>query len=148
LVEGRPLRAGALMGLALLTRSAALLYLLPLVLVLLVRGQGRERWRAALRFGSAAVLTTLAGLLPFLLADAQDVLYSLVTFRARLVVGGGTIWGAITGRPGVELFAQQHDSLVILGASAALTLVTLALRRDLDITSRELYVLLALSGLC
>jgi hypothetical protein len=116
--------------------------------VLLVRKRGRQRWYAGLHFGGVAALTALVGLLPFLLADAQDVVYSLVTFRTRLIVGGGTIWDAVTGRPAVELFAQQHDSIVILAASVALTLTTLALRRDLDIGSRDIYALLALSGLC
>jgi hypothetical protein len=144
LAEGRSGRSGLLMGLALLTRTTALLYLLPLVLVLALRGRAGQAWR----FAGAALLTVLLGILPFLLADAKDVVYSLVTFRATLIVGGGSIWGAFQQNAAVELFAQQHDSIVILGASLVLSLLTLWARRDLDVGSRDLYVLLAVSGLC
>jgi hypothetical protein len=144
LAEGKPARGGLLMGLALLARTSALLYLLALGLTLLLRG----RWRESLRFGAVAVLTTAAGLLPFFLADAKDTLYSLVTFREQLVVGGGTIWGAITNNPGVTEFALHHDSLVVVGASLVLILATLLLRRDLDVGSRDIYLLLAVADLC
>jgi hypothetical protein len=144
LVEGRPTRSGALLALALLARTSALLYLLPLALLLALRG----RWRHCLRFGGGAALILLLALTPFLLADGHDLIYSLVTFRATLVVGGGSIWGALAGNPAVQLFAQQRDSLVIVGAALALTALTLALRRDLDLGSRDLYAVLAVSGLC
>lgn len=144
LVERRIVTSGVLIGLALLTRSTAVLYLLPLLLVLAFRG----RWQQALRFGITAAITVLAGVAPFLLADSKDVVYSLVTFRSTLIVGGGSIWGAIQNNPGVALFAQQHDSIVILGAALLLTALTLWLRRDLDVGSADLYLLLAVSGLC
>lgn len=144
LVERKPVRGGLLMGLALLARTSALLYLLALGLTLLLRG----RWRESLRFGGASVLTAAAGLAPFFLADGKDTLYSLVTFREQLVVGGGTIWGAITNNPAVADFALRHDSVVIVAASLVVILATLLLRRDLDVTSRDIYLLLAVADLC
>jgi hypothetical protein len=144
LAERRPVRGGALLGLALLARTSALLYLIALALTLLLRG----RWRACLRFGFAAVAVVAAGLAPFLIADAKDTLYSLVTFRQQLVVGGGTIWGAITDNPGVTAFALQHDSLVIVGVAIVIIVATLLLRRDLDVSSPDIYALLAVAGLC
>jgi hypothetical protein len=144
LAERRVLVSGFLMGLALLTRTTAVLYLLPLAFTLSLRG----RWRQALVYVAAAGGTALAGIAPFLLADGRDVVYSLLTFRPTLIVGGGSIWGAIQHNPSVESFAQQHDSLVIIGAALVLTVVTLLLRRDLDLGSPDVYLLLAVSGLC
>ena len=143
LVEGRDRRAGLLLGLALLDRSMAVVYLLPLALLLVTRG----RWRgAAMMTGLAATVAAL-GLLPFWLADRRDLVYSLSSFRARLPVGGGSFWGLFIGTP-LEVIGQRWDSAVVLGAALAVTLVTLALRRDLEVGSRDVYALLALSGLC
>ncbi len=144
LVERKPLRGGIVMGLALLARTSALLYLIALGLTPLLRG----RWRESLRFGGGAALTAVAGLTPFFLADANDTLYSLVTFREHLVVGGGSIWGALANNAGVADFALHHDSLIIVAAALILVLATLLLRRDLDVGSRDIYLLLAVAGLC
>ena len=143
LVEGRDRRAGLLLGLALLDRSMAVLYLLPLVLLLVRRG----RWRSAAIMTSIAASVAALGLLPFWLADRRDLVYSLTSFRAELPVGGGSFWGLFIGTP-LEAIGQRWDSAVVLGAALAVTLTTLALRRDLDVSSRDVYALLALSGLC
>lgn len=143
LMDERPKRAGILFGLALLTRSVTLLYLLPLTLLLL----RRHRWRACLWLvGEAAVVLAL-GLLPFWLADRNDLLYSLLTFRGLLPVSGGSITGLAQGTP-LQAFAQAHDSAVVVGAVLLLSIVTLALRRDLDVASRDTYALLGLASLC
>jgi hypothetical protein len=143
LVEGRAGWAGALLGLALLTRSSALVYVIPLLGVTL----WRRRWGAAARFVALYALVVAAGLAPFLLADRQNTLFSLVGFRGQLPVGGYSIWGMLLGTPW-EAFAKQYDSLVVLAAVCLVTLFALLARRDLDLTSRDFYVLLALCGLC
>jgi hypothetical protein len=143
LVEGRAGWAGALLGLALLTRSSALVYVFPLLGVTL----WRRRWEQAARFVALYALVVAAGLAPFLLADRQNTLFSLVGFRGQLPVGGYSIWGMLLGTPW-EAFAKQYDSLVVLAAVCLVTLFALLVRRDLDVTSRDFYVLLALCGLC
>ena len=143
LAEQRAWRAGVLLGLALLTRSAAVLYALPLAL-LLARGM---RWRQLGALLASCGGVVVAGLLPFWLADRADLLYSLVTFRAELPIGGGTAWRLAVGTPW-QSFAENHDTLVILAGALLVCIALLALRRDLDVSSREVYALLAVSGLC
>src|SRR5262249_4876204 len=72
LAEGHPERGGLLLGLALLTRTTALLYLVALLLTQLLRGERA----AALRVAAVAVCTTALGLLPFALADPRNLTYS------------------------------------------------------------------------
>jgi hypothetical protein len=146
----RPTRAGLFLGLALLTRSSAILYLLPLTLLLL---RGRD-WSGALRFVGCAALTLGLGLLPFALADRADLIYSLVSFHAGLPVGGGSLWGALGDSPLVAI-GDHYDSEIVLGAALLFTLLVLAFRRDLRLGKEPLepgagaiYALLAIAGLC
>ncbi|WIG60545.1 MAG: hypothetical protein OJF49_003293 [Ktedonobacterales bacterium] len=143
LEERRPARAGIFLGLALLTRSTAALYLLVLALTLLFRG----RWRACLRFVPVAGVVTLLGVLPFYLADPTHTIYSLVTYRGRLVLGGGNFW-LLTLHTPWEYLALHFDSLAVILAVGLVTAVTLLIRRDLDVHSRDIYALLALASLC
>ncbi|MBF6591333.1 MAG: hypothetical protein IVW57_12520 [Ktedonobacterales bacterium] len=143
LVEQRPGRAGICLGLALLTRSSVLVFFLPL-LVLLLR---HRRWRASTWLSGATALTLGLGLLPFWLADRGDLIYSLVTFRGQLAVGGGSVWGIALGTP-LGAFAQHNDSTVVLAAALLVTVLTLLVRPDLDFGSRDLYALLAITAFC
>lgn len=143
LVAKRPAWAGLLLGLALLTRSSALLLVIPLAALL-----ARDRdWRALWRFGAAMAATIAAVLAPFAIADGRDVLYSLVTFHARLLVGGGSLWGLALGTP-LEAFAQRYDSATVLLMAALLTALVVLRRRDLTLASPALFLLLSLSSLC
>ena len=143
LTEGHPGRAGLALGLAALDRSMAVLYLLPLVLLLLARW----RWRAAGWLGGSALATVAVGLLPFYLADRSDLIFSLVTFRGPLPVGGGSIWYLAVGTR-YESFAQRYDTAAVLGAAVLLCVIVVLARRDLEPGARDLYGLLAISGLC
>ncbi len=143
LTARRPARAGLLLGLALLTRSSALMLVLPLAALL-----ARDRqWRALAQFGAAIAGTVGAVLLPFLLADRSDVIYSLVTFRGQLPVGGGGFWGLTLYTP-LESFGQRYDGFIVLLVSLLLTAIVLLRRRDLTLASPALYLLLALSSFC
>lgn len=143
LVERRTRKAGLLLGFALLTRSAALVYLMPLAVLLC----WRRRWREAARLLGAAGATIIAGLLPFCLAGWRDVSYSLMTFRDSLPIGGGTIWRLALHTHWQDV-ATRYDSLAALLATALLTVLLLATRRDLDIDSPGVYALLGASSLC
>lgn len=141
--EKRPAWAGLSMGLALLTRSSLVLPCVVLVVVLL----GRRRLLAAVTFLGVTGLTVVLGILPFLLADSRDVLYSLVTFRGGLVIGGGSVWYLLLGTP-LEDVGMRYDSTVILVAAVLIAAVLVLVRRTLTVAHRDLYGLLALTGLC
>jgi hypothetical protein len=142
LASGRSAAAGIGFGLAILTRSLAALPLIPLGLLLLARG----RWRALAWLAGSAALVVALGLLPFVLADPQDTIYSLLTHRARLPVGGGSLWQLVVGTP-YQWLPQRADVLFVLGLAALLSLTVIAARKDLEPSSRDIYGLLALTAL-
>jgi hypothetical protein len=139
----RPARAGLLLGLALLTRSSAVMLALPLAALL-----ARDRcWRALIRFGATLAGTVGVILLPFMLADGGNVWYSLVSFRGELPIGGGSFWGLTWDTP-LASIGLRFDGLSVLLMSLLLTSIVLLRRRDLSLASPALYLLLALSSLC
>ena len=142
LADDRPATAGITFGLALLTRSLAALPLMPLGLLLLARG----RWRALTWLAASAALVVALGLVPFLLADPTDTIYSLVTHRGTLPVGGGSIWQLLVGTP-YEWIPRHWDILFVLGLAVLLSLIVIAARKDLEPASRDIYGLLALTAL-
>ncbi len=143
LAEERPGRAGLSLGLAILARSSAVLYLIPLVVLL----AARKRWRAAAWLGGVAVATVGLGLLPFYLADPSDVVFSLVTFRGALPIGGGGIWQLAIGTP-YEALGQYHDATFVLATALLLSVALVLARRDFSAGGREVYGLVALAAIC
>ena len=140
--RGRSAGAGVTFGLAILTRSLAALPMIPLGLVLLVRG----RRRALVVLAGSAALTIAVGLLPFVLADPADTIYSLLTHRALMPVGGGSFWQILVGTP-YQWIPQRWDVFFVLGLAVLLSLVVIVARRDLEPSSRDMYGLLALTAL-
>ena len=142
IADGRPAAAGFSFGLALLTRSLAAVPLIPLTLLLMVRG----RWRAVASLaGSVGVIVAL-GLLPFLIADPKDTIYSLLTHRGNLPVSGGSIWQLVVATP-LQWVPQHADVLFVFGLAVVMSLVVIAARKDLEPKSRDIYGLLALTAL-
>jgi len=144
--EQRPGRAGALLGLALLTRTTALTLIIPLALLPLVR----RDWPTLRRLCGALLAVVAVGLLPFALADGPDLLYSLVTFHNTVALDGGNLWRLVSGTA-LAAVGQRADGVVILVATLAVALVTLWARPDLrraQPAPRDLYALLALCSLC
>jgi len=142
LASGRTTAAGISFGLALLTRSLAGLPLIPLGLLLLARG----RWRAVTWLTASAAFVVALGLLPFVLADPKDTIYSLVTHRASLSVGGGSIWQLLVGTP-YEWIPQRADVIFVLGLAVLLSLIVIVARKNLTLSSPDIYGLLALTAL-
>jgi uncharacterized membrane protein len=136
-------RAGLLLGLALLTRSSAVLYLIPLTMLLLF---SRDWWGAA-RFAGITLATLVLGLLPFALADWHDLVYSLFTFHGLLPVGGGSVWGLTMDTP-LSTVGDKYDSVFVIGSSLILSLALLLWCRNISLGSADVYALLAISGLC
>jgi hypothetical protein len=108
--QGWMMRAGLALGLAALSRTAAGLMAAPLALAVLRRGPGRLA-----AFFAATVVTGVAGLLPFYLADAPDLTHSLFTYRGRLPVGAGSVWSVLTDA-GAIAFVQHWDILFVAAA--------------------------------
>ncbi len=158
---GAATQAGALLGLALLTRGTALLALIPLALLLLrptappaATTQWRLQWRPAGMFVATAGLVAALGLAPFWWADRADLAYSLFTSHALIPVGGGTFWGVWVLAQGqswgqaIYAMGMRDDTWAVAGLAAIISIVAMLARRDLTIRSREVYALLALCSLC
>jgi hypothetical protein len=143
LAERRVTLAGVALGLTILGRSSSVVYLIAVVMLLLAR----QSWMPALRCLAAATATVALGLLPFYLGDRTGLTFSLFTFRGALGVSGGSLLGLTIGTPW-EVFAQAHDStLVLAGAALVAGVLTLA-RRDITPASRTVYALVALAAIC
>lgn len=117
------LRGSVCLGLAVLTRSLALVALLPVVLSLL---SGR-RWRAAAGLVGGTALVTAAGIVPFLVADRTDLVYSLLTFRPTLAVAGGSLWFVFRAAPWIGV-VQGSDVWFLAAAAGLLSAALLATR--------------------
>jgi hypothetical protein len=116
------IRAGIVFGLALLSRSSAVLLSIPLALA-----SGMRSPTIAARFFAAAAVTGAMGLLPFYLADRADVVHSLFNYRGGLPVGAGSIWSVTRGGALAPL-AQHWDIVAVLVVALAANL-WLATRR-------------------
>jgi hypothetical protein len=95
--------------------------------------------------GSATIVVAL-GVLPFVLADPTDTIYSLLTHRGSLPVNGGSVWQLVVGTP-YQWVPQHADVLFVFGLGVLLSLVVIAARTDLEPSSRDFYGLLALTAL-
>lgn len=139
LLDGRDAPAGALLGLALLSRTASSAYVAVLVAALL----SQRAWTRALKLVGPAALVAALGIAPFLAVSFKDTWYSLGRFHDLLPVFGGSVWGlAVDTR--LEEFAQRRDSLVILAVAAGTAWLVL---RGRPLGPRPLYGLLALASL-
>jgi hypothetical protein len=116
LQRGQAAGAGIAFGLAVLTRSSAVLQSVPLGLAALRAGP-----MSAVKAFFAAGATGIAVLVPFLLADRADVLHSLFTYRGNLIVGAGSIW-SVTHSSGVEAVIQHWDVVAVVSAVAGFNL--------------------------
>jgi hypothetical protein len=83
--------AGVLAGLAVLTRTTAIVPLIAFGVLLLAE----RRWRALISFGGVAALTAGVGFAPFFLFDRRDSTYSLVSWRGSAEIGGNSIWAIL-----------------------------------------------------
>jgi hypothetical protein len=140
---GRHTRAGLLLGAALLTRTSAVLYLPPLALALIADGKRRE----ALRFTGSALLALLVGLLPFVVADRANLVYSLFTSHRLLPAAGGSFWAVAPGSA-LAAIGERHDGMIAVAVCVLLAVLLLARFPHLRPGSGATYGLLAICGLC
>ena len=135
----RTLTAGLAFGLALLSRSPAVMQSIPFALASWQHGPRRF----ALLFATTGV-TGAAVLLPFLLADPADVIHSLFTYRGGLPVGAGSVW-SLTHGGGLQPVVQHWDVAAIAAVVIAANL-WLASRPGLDET--RLFAGMTLTAAC
>ena len=135
--------AAVSLGLACLARTLALLYLIP-VGVLLLR---LRRLRAAGQVATLCAATVALGTLPFWIADTGDVLFSLVSFRPRLAVFGGSVWLLTVGTP-YEWVPQRYDILFVTAAAALMALLVARAWNGDRLGDRATYGTLTLTALC
>ena len=110
LLTKRPVAAGIAMGLALLTRTTALLYVLPIVFLTV----DYDRLGVRAKYLAGAVLIAAAGIAPFAIADGASVLHSLITYRSAEPIAGGSFWALNLG-PGWQMTAMHVDTYLAIG---------------------------------
>jgi hypothetical protein len=134
---------GVVLGLALITRTTALLYVIPFVSLPLA---GRRIMPSTTVLGLTAI-TAVVGLLPFYLANGPNVVHSLITYRGDLPIGGGSFWVITLGTPLAGL-AQHGDVYLIVGVAALATIVTVWLRPAAATTTAGFFGLLTVVAAC
>ena len=114
---------GIALGAAVLTRTIAGFGALPFLLVPLAI----RRLRTSMTIALAAVATIAVVMAPFLLADAQSVIHSLITARTSLPIDGGSFWIVVRDASWAGIIRSGD---VYIGAAVAIALVAVALRRN------------------
>ena len=108
-IKGRWVPAGALFGLAIVTKQFAILLALPAVTV--VPGAGPR-----LRVAAAAVVVAAAGLLPFFVSAPRATLENFSGFSAGGAVSGATVL-TLSGVSGTVASAVARDAPVLFAAA-------------------------------
>lgn len=138
----RPYATGICLGLAVLTRSTALLYVLPFLATELAN----RRVRATVQLGGAAALTAVVGIAPFIAANPGDAVHSLITYRAALRVAGGSLWIAFT-HTSFEAFIKAGDTYIVIGLVLAACALVASRRPKVAASPSGLLGLLAVAAM-
>jgi hypothetical protein len=133
--------AGVLAGLAVLTRTTAVVALIALGVLLLL---GRD-WRALLKLGGIGALVAALGFAPFFLFAPRDTLYSLVQWRGTALIGSNSIWTVFAATP-LDGIARRLDFYAVV---LFVLIITFLAARRFNITaySRDAWAILALAAL-
>ncbi len=149
-LQGRQAALGGILaGLAVLTRTTALMPLIALGVLLLA---GRD-WKTLLRFGGVGAAVAVIGFAPFFIFDRADATYSFVTWRGTAIIGSDSIWTifAYNDRDGslralVDEVARRLDFYTVV--LFILLVAFLAVRRfGISAYDREAWAVLALATL-
>jgi hypothetical protein len=138
LQEKHDVNAGVAFALAVLSRSSAILFAVPLGIYTARRGVA-----SLIRFGAATAVAGVAVLAPFVLADPGDVVHSLFAYRRDLGVGAGSVWSLTHGKP-FEAIVQQWDTLAV--AAAVIAVNAWLASRPGGLTEVRLFAAMALTG--
>lgn len=136
----RPLLAGLLLGLALMTRTTAAVPLTAVLVVLVFQ----RAWADLIRIVGMLIVVVGIVLGPFFLFDRHDTTYALLTWRGGAPIGN-SIWSIFINTP-LEHIAEHLDlpTAVLVAAAAGY----LAVRRfNVSAFGREIYAVLAIAAL-
>jgi hypothetical protein len=142
-LRGRALPAGVALGAAVLTRSIAVLTVIPLALLPLAS----RRVSAALTTILATAATVALGLAPFVIAGAPAVVHSLLTYRGSLPIGGGSFW-VLARQTSLAGFAEHADVLLAVAAATVLTVIILRRNAPAATTASGIFGLLTVAACC
>ncbi len=141
--------AGLLAGLAVMTRTTALIPLLAIGVLLLVSGE----WRALAKLAGVGGLVVAVIMAPFVLVDRADTTYSFLTWRGGAPIGGNSIWtifaasnNAVGLRHTLDALARRLDmpSVVVV----VLVVAFLAARTfRISAYGRDAWAILAIAAL-
>jgi hypothetical protein len=140
--------AGVLAGLAVLSRTTALMPLIALgVLLLLAR-----EWRSLARFAGVGAAVVALAMAPFFLTYPSETAYSLLSWRGGAAIGGNTIW-AIFGYTGsnsllhlVDAVARRLDMYAVVLFIVVVVLLAVR-RRRVSAFGADAWALLAVASL-
>jgi hypothetical protein len=139
----RSVTAGIALGLAVLTRSTALLYIIPFALLPLAS----RRIKPTATVLSVTAIVAAAGFAPFFIADGANTVHSLVTYRGDVPIAGGSFWVAALGTSWAGV-AQHADAYLVLAASALLSVTILWRRPGVATTTAGFFGLLTVVAAC
>lgn len=139
----RSIAAGVALGLAILTRTTAMVYLIPFALLPLA---GRRITPTA-RVLSVSALVAATGFAPFFFADGPSVVHSLVTYRGDLQIAGGSFW-LVARNTAWAAVVEHGDMHLIVALVAGLTSVIIWLRPNQATTTVGIFGLLTVAGAC
>lgn len=140
--------AGALAGLAFLSRTTALIPLIAVGVMLLTE----KEWRGLLKFGGVSALVTAVGLGPFFLFDPHDTIHSLITWRGTAPIGGNSIWtifatSSTSGlRHDLDALARRLDMYTVILVVAIVAFFAVR-RLRISAYSRDAWAILAIAAL-
>jgi hypothetical protein len=149
LQQRREMLAGLLAGLAVMTRTTALIPLIALGVLLVMGGE----WRTLLKLAGVGLAVVAIILGPFFLADRADTIYSFLTWRGTATIGGNSIWTIFAASPGttglrhtLDEIARRLDmpSVILLVAVVA---VVAARNRRISAFGRDAWAILAVGAL-
>lgn len=138
--------AGVLAGLAVLTRTTALMPLIALGVLLLAAGE----IRALVRLGGIGAIVAGIGLAPFFLLDRANAMYSFVTWRGTAAIGGNSIWDIFADGAGIRHTLNQAARRLDMPSVIVVVLVVayLAARRlRISAFGPEAWAVLAIAAL-
>jgi hypothetical protein len=139
----RPVLAGLALGLAALSRTTALLYMIPFGLLPLAN----RRIKPSVTILSVSAIVAAAGFAPFFIADGPNAVRSLITYRGDVPIAGGSFWVSAVGTPWAVV-AQRASTYLVLTAAVALTAATLWRRPSVATTTAGFFGLLTIVAAC
>jgi hypothetical protein len=141
--------AGVLAGLAVLSRTTALMPLLALGVLLVIE----REWRGLARLAGVGGAVVVAGVAPFFLFDRADATYAFLTWRGTAIIGGNSVWDlfaapdSATGiRHALDTLARRLDMPSVLLFVAVIAFIA-GSRLRVSAYSREAWAVLAIAAL-